>query len=314
MSQFLRVLPLAIAVIPLLASCGGSAKKDALPPAGTVAAANPAAAALFASAQAADSAGNNKKALKLYSQLTKKYPFSEVAPQARFRQSALLDQQGDQMDAFDSYQVFITRYHASNLYSQALERQAAVAHAAADGHIKTNFLGIKSRISTTESAEMLGKVRDNAPHAASAPKAQFAIGQVFEGREKVPEAIAAYRKAAADYPNTSYAPESLFRIGTILLGQSKDGNHNPANLDRARHAFEDLLQSYPNSKRAPDARAQLKSIGSQDIQRSFDIAEFYYKKEQFPSAAFYYNEVLRTTKSGPLREKSQARLASIKSN
>ena len=314
MSQILRVLPLAIAILPLLASCSGSSTKDAPPPAGSVAAANPAATALFASAQAVDTAGNTKKALKLYSSLTKKHPFSDVAPQARFRQSTLLDHRVDQMEAFDSYQIFITRYQGSSLYSQALERQASVAHAAADGHIKTNFLGIKSRISTKESAEMLGKVRDNAPHAASAPKAQFAIGQVFEGRKKVPEAIAAYRKAAADYSTTPYAPESLFRIGSILLGQSKDGNHNPANLDRSRHAFEDLIQSYPNSKRAPETRAQLKSIGSQDIQRSFDIGEFYYKKSQFSSAAFYYNEVLRTTKGGPLREKAQARLASIKSN
>ncbi|MDA0765932.1 MAG: tetratricopeptide repeat protein [Verrucomicrobia bacterium] len=310
MSQILRALPLAIAILPFLVSCGGSTK-DAPPPAGTVVAADPAAANLLAAAQAADTAGNTKKALKLYTEVAEKHPYSEVAPQARFRQAALLDHQGEPMDAFEAYQAFITRYRGSSLYTQALERQAAVAHAAADGHIKTNFLGLKSKISSKESTEMLTMVRDNAPQAPTAPKAQFTIGQVWEGHKKVPEAIAAYTKTATDYPLTSYAPEAHFRIGTILLDESSDGNQNPANLDRARRAFEDLLQTYPNAKRAPEAREKLRSIGAADIQRSYDIGEFYYKKKQPTSAIFYYKEVLRTAKSGPLHDKAAARLAEL---
>jgi outer membrane assembly lipoprotein YfiO len=312
MSQILRALPLAIAIIPLLTSCGGF-KKDQLRPVGSVTAANPKATALYSSAQAADSAGNTKKALKLYTEVAKKYAYSDVAPQARFRQATLLEHQGESLYSFEAYQEFITRYQGSSLYTQALEHQATVAHAVADGDIKSSFLGIKSRISTKETIEMLQNVRDNAPHAASAPKAQFTIGQVYESRKNVPDAITAYRKVASDYPLTNYAPEAQFRIGSMLLDESADGNHNPANLDRARHAFEDLLQSYPNAKQATAARQKLRTIGSADIQRSFDIAEFYYKKKQFDSATFYYKEVLRTTKSGPLRDQAVARLALISS-
>lgn len=312
MSQILRALPLAIAIVPLLTSCGGT-KKDRMPQAGMMTAANPRASQLFGTAQAFDTAGDTKKAIKLYAEVGKKYAYSDVAPKARFRQATLLEHQGDSLDAFETYQIFITRYQGSALYTQALEHQATVAHAAADGEIKSNFLGIKSRLSAKQTVEMLENVRSNAPHAATAPKAQFAIGQVYESREKVPEAIAAYQKVASDYPLTNYAPEAQFRIGSMLLDESADGNQNPANLDRARHAFQDLLQSYPNAKQASAAREKLRSIGSADIQRSYDIAEFYFKKKQFTSAAFYYKEVLRTTKSGPLRDKATARLALISS-
>lgn len=313
MSQILRALPLAILTPLLLGGCGGF-KKDLPPPAGTVSAPDPAAARIFAEAQAADSAGNIKKATKLYREVAEDHPFSEVAPQARFRQATLLEAQGEALDAFEAYQVFITRYQGSSLYSKALERQAAVAHSAADGHIKTNFLGIKSKVSVADCADMLGKVRDNAPQAPTAPKAQFTIGEVYEGRGRKAEAIAAYEETASSYPTTSYAPEAYFRIGNILLDDSKEGNHNPANLDRARHAFEDLIQTYPGSKRAKEARAKLASIGQADVRRSYDIAEFYRKKKNYESAAFYYREVLRTTKSGPLHDQAAARLASIQSN
>lgn len=313
MSQILRVLPLALLTLPLLVSCGGS-KKDLPPPVGMATAPDPAAARIFAAAQASDQAGDIKKALKLYEDVAEDHPYAEVAPEARFRQATLLESRGEPLDAFEAYQIFITRYQGSSLYAKALERQAAVAHSAADGHIRTNFLGIKSKVSVTECAEMLAKVRANAPQAPSAPKAQFTIGEVYEKRGREKEAIAAYEETASSYPNTSYAPEAYFRIGNILLDDSKDGNHNPANLDRARHAFEDLIQTYPGSKRTPEAQARLKSIGQADVQRSYDIAEFYYKKKQYGSAAFYYREVLRTTKSGQLHDRAAARLASIPTN
>ena len=85
-----------------------------------------------------------------------------------------------------------------------------------------------------------------------------------------------------------------------------------ANLDKAKHAFEDLLQIYPGSSRADDARARIAEIGSADIKRSFDIAEFYYKKGETSSAAFYYEEVLRNAQSGKLHDRARQRLDSIK--
>lgn len=313
MSQLLRVLPLALLGLTLLSSCGGS-KKDRLPPAGTITAADPKATALYSSAQHYETGGQTKKAIKAYAKVADEFPYAAIAPEARFRQAALLDSQGESLKAFKSYQAFITRYKGSALYSKALERQATVAHAAADGHIKSSFLGIKTRVGLTETVKMLEEVRDNAPQAESAPKAQFTIGQLYGENKKSDEAIAAYRLVVSDHPSSGYAPESQFQIGTILLTQASRGNHNQANLDRSRHAFEDLLQTYPNAKRAPEARAQLQNIGGRDIQRSFNIAEFYYKKKEFTSAAFYYQEVLRTTNSGSLHEQATTRLATISSN
>lgn len=308
MSHFLRLLPLALAA-GVLVSCSSS--KNLPPAAGTVGTHDADASQLFATAQALEAAGNIKKATKTYEEVAEEHPYSSVAPQARFRHATILDTNGELLDAFDSYQIFIERYQASPLYSKALARQAIVAHAAADGIIKNSFLGMKSRVDSKESTEMLAKVRDNAPQAASAPKAQFAIGQVWERKESDERAVDAYQRLVDDYPDTSYAPEAQYRIGDIYLRQSKTGNQNPATLDQSRHAFEDLLQSYPNCKRAPDARARLGELASRDVQRSYDIGEFYYKKKNYTSAAFYYNEVLRKVPSGPLRDKAAARLAQL---
>jgi outer membrane assembly lipoprotein YfiO len=293
-----------------LVSC--SSTSGNLPLAGTLGAADPRAEALLAKAQAAEAAGKMNKATKAYKEVAEKYPYAPAAPKARFRHATILDSEGELVKAFDSYQIFIERYQADALYSKALARQATVAHAAADGIITNSFVGIKTRLDRKKTTEMLAKVRENAPQAGSAPKAQFAIGQVWEREKDDRRAVIAYQLLVDDYPDSSYAPEAQYRIGDIYLQQAKSGNQNPATLDQSRHAFEDLLQLFPNSKRAKDARARLAELSGRDVQRSFDIGEFYYKKKNYTSASFYYNEVLRKVKSGPLHDKAAQRLAQLK--
>ena len=313
MSKFLRMLPISamagLAVVTALSSCSGTA--DRLPPAGSVVPSNPEADELWNEAQAAETRGKTGKAIKVYANLVKKYPYTDHAPQAQFRHATLLDSEGEVLKAFDSYQVFIERYQNSSLYAQALSRQALVAHAAADGAIKSNFLGIKSRLSGEQIAQMLTKVRVNAPQAKSAPKAQYTIGQVWENRKKEEKAILAYQLILDDYPNSIYGPDAQYRIGFIYLEQTKQGNQNQATLNQARYAFEDLIQTYPNSKLAKPAKGHLAEIANQDITRNYDIAEFYLKKKDYASAIFYYKEVLRKVDSGPLHDQAVRRLAEL---
>jgi len=294
----------------LLYSCS-SFVEEAPPPIGTVSGPDPIAAKLFAEAQAAEANGKTKKALKAYREISKAHAYSDTAPEAKFREAHLLDSTGDLLKAFEAYDEFIKRYPGSARYSQALQRQAVVAHAAADGHIKDRFLGLKSRVDRDRASKMLAEVRDNAPRSKEAPKAQYAIAQLWEVEKKEDRAIEAYETLLDEYPESHLTAEAQYRIGVILLAQSSRGNQNQANLDKADDAFHDLLLRYPNSKRAPDARAQISKIAGLDLQRSFDVGEFYYKKKQYTSASFYFREVVKQAPDGPLKNQANQRLAQI---
>ena len=293
----------------LLAACSGL-DGERPPPAGTVTQADPAAQALFAEGKAAEEAGKTDKAISAYRKIGKNHAYADVASEAKFREAHLLDQQGELLKAFEAYNTFLKRYRDSSRYSQALKRQAEVAHAAADGHIKDKFLGIKTKVGRSTSTDMLATVRDNAPQSPEAPRAQFAIGQVWETHSDQ-KAIAAYERILDDYPNSSYGPEAQFRIGKILLDQSDAGNQNQANLDKADDAFRDLIGRYPNSRWAKEAKKQLGVIASRDLQRSFNVAEFYYRKKQYPSAAYYYRDIVKKAPDGDLKNRAQRRLGEI---
>ncbi|MDC0087914.1 outer membrane protein assembly factor BamD [Akkermansiaceae bacterium] len=265
----------------------------------------------LALAQTYEQAGNTKKALSTYASVSKKNPFSAEAAEASFSQARILDSQSETSKAFDAYQELIKRHPSSKYYGKALKRQEEIAHSTADGVIRNNFLGLKTKIPTSKIVDMLGHVRDNAPSAPSASRAQYTIGQLLHQDDNYVAATEAYQKMAVDYPSSKEAPEALYQRGEILVLRAEKGNQNKANINSARDTYNNLIDRYPNHPRAKDARARISSLGGQAIQRKYDTAEFYRKKGQNTSALFYYNQVRRETKSGALHDLAKQRAAEL---
>ena len=308
MRQSLLLLPFAA----ILAACGG---KDDLPPmVGSGSTDDAGAEALFQQAKTAEDAGKTKKAIKLYDELADKMTYADRAAEARFRQAQLLEQQGETLDAFDAYQDLLSKRSGSGFYKQAFERQSALAFSAADGDISDSFFGIKSGLSAKKVIEMLQKVADNAPRSPVAAKAELRIGDIYVRDDKVNDAVNAYREVVETYPTFPEAAEAQFRIGKVLLDEANEGNQDQANLLRAKEALQDYLGQFPGHKRNGEARQLIANIGGRDLQNSYDIGLFYEKKGEYGSARYYYEEVVKGTRSGELHDKAKARLDALSSN
>ena len=304
------LIPSAFAIATfVLASCGSDSDIPIL--AGNTQNASSEGETLYQQAKQADDSGKTKRAVKLYDEVATRFPFAPSAAQARFRQAQILEQEGEIQKAFDAYDKFLSQFPASNLYSTALNRQAAMAQSAADGDIKSSFLGLKSKLSIEKTVEMLTKVRDHAPKSRSASKAQYTIGQLYQAKKKPKEAIAAYQQLVKDQPDSPEAPDALFQIGVTMTEDAERGNQNQANVERAREAFNDYLTQYPGHSRNDEARKMLANLSGGDIQRTFDVAEFYLKTGKPESAKVYYRDIVKRTGSGKLHDASKARLKEL---
>ncbi len=307
-----RVIALSLlsATSFLIGSCGSDDEVPLLM-AGNTQVASDEGEKIYQKAKQADGAGNTGKAIRLYDQVATKFPFAPSAAQARFRQAQLLEERGDIEKSFEAYDMVLKRYQGSGLYTTAYKRQVTMAQSAADGDVKSSMMGFKTKLSLDKTVAMLGKVRDNAPKSAEAAKAQFTIGQLYEGKKKPKEAIAAYRQLVSDQPGSAQAPTALFRVGVLLTADADRGNQNQANLDLAREAFNDYLIQYPGDSNNAEARRLLDNLGGRDVQRSYDVAEFYQKTGKSESAKVYYRDVMARAKSGPLYEKARSRLKEL---
>jgi outer membrane protein assembly factor BamD (BamD/ComL family) len=267
--------------------------------------------ALYQEAKNADDAGKTSRAIKLYDQTATRHPFSQSAAQARFRQAQLLEQQGEIQKAFDAYDKFLEYFPGNNLYGSALSRQAAMAQSAAEGEVKSSFLGLKTKISLEKTVAMLEKVITHAPKSRTASKARFTMGELYQSKKKSREAIATFRKLVSEQPDSPEAPEALFRVGIIYIEEADRGNQNQSNLDLAREAFNDYLIQYPGHSRNAEARKMISGLGGREVQRSFDIAEFYQKTGNTESAKVYYRDVVKRTAHGELHDTAKARLKQL---
>lgn len=301
---------LAAAVfVALSVSCSND--DDVIKLAGNTQAASAEGEVLYSKAKAADDAGKSSSAIKQYGKMADKYPFAPSAAQARFRQAELLEQKGDIQKSFDAYQKFLKRYQSSGLYAKALERQARMAQSAADGDVRSSFVGLKTRLSIEKTVGMLAAVRDNAPRSETSAKAQFTIGELYQGKKDSKDAIEAFRKLVSDQPESSYAPEALFRVGVVLMEEADRGNRNQATLELSREAFSDYLLQYPGHSKNAEARRMSGDIGGREINRSLEIAEFYDQSGQTESAKIYYREVLKRAGSGDAHDKAKSRLKAL---
>ena len=186
-----------------------------------------------------------------------------------------------------------------------------MAQLAADGDLKSSFLGLKTKLSLDKTVAMLGKVRDHAPESRAAAKAQFTIGELYQSKHKTKEAIEAFRQLVRDQPQAPEAPEALFRVGQLLMEQAERGNQNQGNLDLASEAFQDYLIQYPNHSRNAEAKAMIRNLSGKDQQRSFDIAEFYLKTGKPEAAKVYYRDIVKHSSYGKLHDASVARLKEL---
>jgi len=279
-----------------LASCGSNSDVPVL--AGSNQASSSDGEALYQNAKQADDAGKTKRAIKLYEQTATRHPLTPSAGKARFRQAELLEQQGEIQKAFDAYDKFLQYFPADSLYSTALNRQAAMAQSAAEGDIKSSFLGLKTKLSLDKTVAMLTKV-------------QFMIGELYQAKKKPKEAIAAYRQLVRDQPESPEAPEALFRVGVVLMEEADRGNQNQSTLDLAREAFNDYLIQYPGHSRNAEALKLISSLGGRDLQRSYDIAEFYFKTGKMEAAKVYYRDIIKRSSSGELHDAAKARLKEL---
>ena len=89
------------------------------------------------------------------------------------------------------------------------------------------------------------------PRSEQADDAQFYIGEAYQLDGKMREALAAYERVSADYPQSNRAADSYYKRGVI---------YNTLNQpDKAREMFETTIRLFPNSESSRLARQLLDS-------------------------------------------------------
>ena len=248
---------------------------------------------LYNTAQSAEKAGNLKKAISAYAEIVKSHSKDALAPSALYRGAQLQEQLHSYFAAADSYRLLVERYPGNPHFEEAIEAQFRIGEMFLGGKKKKIF-GVVAYGNTLERAvTVFANIVRTAPYGKYTARAQFNIGLARE-KQSVPEmAIEAYQAVVNKFPNEPVAADAQYQIGYIWLMAARKGTTDAAATTNAKTAFQDFLVHYPNSEKAPQARANLALLEHTQTNSSYEVAKFYDKQKYYRAAVIYYNEVIR---------------------
>ena len=267
---------------------------------------------LFAQAEAAEKDGQHSRAIKIYKRMVKKYPRSNLAPEATFRAGKLTEEQGDYLRAAPIYRGLMENYPQTRHFQEAIESQFRIGEILLNGK-KRKILGVPVGSTLDEAVEIFAAIVRSAPYGRYTARAQFDIGRAREKQGSADLAIEAYQSVVEKFPNDPLAIDAQYQIGYIWLAATRSGTYDPDAADRARTAFQDFLFRFPKSEKAAQARENLALLDHRLTKGSLEIAKFYDKAKNYRAAVLYYNEVIRQQPGSPESAIAKTRIEQLRS-
>lgn len=140
----------------------------------------------------------------------------------------------------------------------------------------------------------LGSFKSRFPYSSLAADAELLIADALYALARYPEALIAYQRFARLHPRHARRAYALFRIGQSHWIEA------PAEIDREQHytrqalaAWRSLLEAYPDSAEAAQARKLIEE-GERRIAGSFVfIADFYCAQGIYHSCAWRHIELAK---------------------
>jgi outer membrane protein assembly factor BamD len=140
--------------------------------------------------------------------------------------------------------------------------------------------------------EHFQEVIDNFPYSDYATLAELKIADAHFDQRQFEEAKSYYQDFVELHPNHPQVPYALYRNGLCSYRQMRDEERDQAPTREAVAQFRTLVERYPDSEPAQDARRLLRESEDRLATRELRIADFYYEQQNYLAALQRYRRAL----------------------
>jgi len=106
------------------------------------------------------------------------------------------------------------------------------------------------------------------------------------------ESITASKRYLQSYPNTSDAAYAQYLMASSYYDQIPDITRDQEKSERAIMALQELLQRYPNSEYAADAKKKIQVASDQLAGKELEVGRFYLQKRNYAGAINRFRNVV----------------------
>lgn len=140
--------------------------------------------------------------------------------------------------------------------------------------------------------EAFQEVIDNYPYSEYAILSELAIANIHFERQQYEEAASYYHDFVELHPTHPQVAFALYQNGLCSYYQMRPADRDQGPTREAAAQFRALLERFPNSPLAVDARLKLAETENRLAQQILEIGDFYYAEQDYHSAARRYRMAL----------------------
>lgn len=128
------------------------------------------------------------------------------------------------------------------------------------------------------------KVRDTFYSPQLSMLAEMKIAETYFVTERYDEAASAFSDFLASHPSDPRAGTMLYRLGLSYYKQILSADRDQTNTENALVTFQKLIQRYPNSPNAQEARYLIQRSKTRLAEHEVVVSRYYLKKKNYKPA------------------------------
>jgi len=140
--------------------------------------------------------------------------------------------------------------------------------------------------------ETFQDIIDNYPYSDQAVLAQLAIADTYFKQGKYEESLSYYRDFVELHPEHPKVPYAMFQTVMAYYKQSKDAGRDQTATQEALKHLDRLLARFPHSEYSEQGEQLWKELRTRLGRHEMKIADYYFKEDEYPSAADRYRDLL----------------------
>lgn len=244
-------------------------------------------------ARAAEEAGHEGEAIKLYSTVTKKYPNSIYASEAMFRTGLIQQKQRKYYKAFMTFQMMTARYPNSEKFNQVIGEQYRVASDLFEGKRAKIFSWLPGFKNRERSIQYFETIVMTAPYSDYAPLALMNAAKGYKLINETEAAIDALDRMINTYPRNVLTSDAYLKIAEAHASLVDGPLYDQASTKEAITYYEDYMILFPGDAGMAAAEKGLDKMRTTLSRSKLELADYYYKyRKNFKAAKVLYNEAI----------------------
>lgn len=195
--------------------------------------------------------------------------------------------------AEETYQSFLGQFPKSDYFNEAARHLYETGFKFLEG-ARIDLWGMPILPGEDHGLKIIRDLVKRYPFNEFSEKSQMRLADWFYKQEKYSEAQLEYDLFIKTYQRSEFLPRAQFNYAACYLNKYWGSNYDNADLIAAREEFQRCLEKYPDSGLAAEAEKKLAEIDSEEGERDYLVADYYFRTGHLQAARVYFSNIVKT--------------------